>query len=427
MGKKSVYVSMLVISALPLLILGMLVAVFSSLRIASTVYDEAESELRNLGVTIVTMYDELYPGDYQFSSAGKGLLLKGGRLINGDYEIIDRLKEELGVDITFFHKDTRIITTIRDRNGNRIVGTKANEEVVRDVLEMGEEHFYVGLPIGDNYYFAYYAPLFNEDGGPPVGMIFAAKPLGEIRNLIYQMVAPIVILTLAFMLIIGYASIRYSRKMVKGFKKIETFLYKVSKGDLTSTLDLSILVRRDEMGEMARHIVAMQNSFRELIEKDMLTGLNNRRCGDMELERIHKNAIENNYPFAVVLGDIDFFKKVNDTYGHAGGDTVLKSVASLLQKKMEGKGIVARWGGEEFLLVYENMDFRMVRQELEKLLHEIRETEIDYKGTNINITMTFGAVEGSGDKTHELLKAADDKLYLGKEHGRNCIVTDMEP
>ncbi|TCL55654.1 diguanylate cyclase (GGDEF)-like protein [Kineothrix alysoides] len=424
MGKKSVYVSMLGISALPLLILGVLVSVFSSLRIVSTIHSEEGNELRGLGVSIVTMYDELYPGDYRFSNEENGFLMKGNHPVNGDYEIIYRLKEELGVDITLFYMDTRIVTTIKDRDGNSIVGTKADERVVEDVLKKGKEQFYTGIEIGGTPYFAYYAPIYNKSGGP-VGMIFVAKSLREIRNHIMEMVTPIVLLTAVFMIVMGYVSISYSGKMVRGFRKIENFLYRVSEGDLMSSMDASILVRRDEMGEMARHIVAMQKSFKDLVEKDILTGLDNRRCGEKALERLHRSALEENGKFVVVLGDIDLFKKMNDQHGHPGGDAVLKAIACLLQKNVEGKGSVARWGGEEFLLLYENMDLPSALKALECLLKEIRETMVNYKGNEIHVTMTFGVVEGSTEEIHTLLKAADDRLYFGKEHGRNCIIYDM--
>ena len=425
MRKKSVYVSMFGIAALPLLMLGVLVAVFSSLRIVSTIHGEVKNELRGLGVSIVTMYDEFYPGDYRFSDEESGFLLKGDHPVNGDYEIIDRLKKNLGVDITLFYKDTRIVTTIKDKDGNSIVGTKADERVVADVLKKGEEQFYVGIEIGDVLYFAYYAPIYNESGGP-VGMIFVAKPLREIRDHIIEMVMPIVLLTAIFMMVMGYVSIRYSGRMVRGFRKIENFLYQVSEGDLTSSMDSSILVRKDEMGEMARHIVAMQKSFKNLVEKDILTGLDNRRCGEKALEQFHRSALEENSKFVVVLGDIDLFKKVNDQHGHPGGDAVLKAVACLLQKSVEGKGSAARWGGEEFLLLYENMDLLSALRELESLLEEVRAARVNYKDDEIRVTMTFGAVEGSAEEIHTLLKAADDRLYFGKEHGRDCIISHME-
>jgi diguanylate cyclase (GGDEF)-like protein len=424
MGKKSVYVSMLGISTLPLLILGVLVSVFSSLRIVSTIHSEERNEIRGLGISIATMYDELYPGDYRFSNEENGFLMKGNHPVNGDYEFIYRLKEELGVDITLFYKDTRIITTIKDKDGNSIVGTKADERVVEDVLKKGKEQFYTGIEVGGVPYFAYYAPIYNKSGGP-AGMIFVAKPLREIRNHIMEMVTPIVLLTAVFMIVMGYVSISYSGKMVRGFRKIENFLYRVSEGDLMSSMDSSILVRRDEMGEMARHIVAMQKSFKDLVEKDILTGLDNRRCGEKALERLHRSALEENSKFVVVLGDIDLFKKMNDQHGHPGGDAVLKTIACLLQKNVEGKGSVARWGGEEFLLLYENMDLQSALKVLECLLKEIRETRVNYKGNELRVTMTFGVVEGSAEEIHTLLKAADDRLYFGKEHGRNCIISDM--
>lgn len=421
--RKSLYTSILARTVLPLLILGILIAAFSSIRIAATIYTEAEESLNTLGSAIAAMYDELYPGDYIMLDEEKGLIAKGRHTVNGDYGLIDRLKSELAIDITFFYGDTRVITTITDHSGKRITGTRAGEEVVQDVLEKGEAHFYFSIQISENDYFAYYMPLYNKDGSC-AGMLFIAKQSWQIRNSIYNMVFPIILLTLIFMTVIGIISIGYSRNMIAGFTKIDSFLHKVSQGDFTSAMDTAILTREDEMGDMARHIVDMQKSIKELIEQDMLTGLANRRCGEHKLIEMHKRAAEEKYPFTIAIGDIDYFKGVNDTYGHECGDAVLRNIAGLLQRNMERKGTAVRWGGEEFLLIYENMEHEAVLETLLKLMKEIREESVIYDGQEIKITMTFGTVEGSPDKIDDLIRTADDRLYYGKENGRDRIIAE---
>ena len=123
-----------------------------------------------------------------------------------------------------------------------------------------------------------------------------------------------------------------------------------------------------------------------------------------------------------MLGDIDFFKKVNDTYGHECGDIVLSEVATILNKNMRNQGFVARWGGEEFLLVFENCNLDEAVNKLEHILDEIRKKEISYKDEIVRITMTFGICQGSTDDMDDVIRMADSKLYEGKAGGRNQIV-----
>ena len=166
----------------------------------------------------------------------------------------------------------------------------------------------------------------------------------------------------------------------------------------------------------------MQGSLRRMVETDALTGLFNRRSGERKLRAIMEKAIANQTPYCVSIGDIDFFKKVNDTYGHACGDEVLKTVAGILQEHMRSAGFVARWGGEEFLLVLDRMNLEQARTCLEETLEHIRRTEILYENQVVKVTMTFGLIESCGHDYESLLIEADDKLYVGKSGGRNRVV-----
>ena len=168
----------------------------------------------------------------------------------------------------------------------------------------------------------------------------------------------------------------------------------------------------------------MQNALRELIEQDLLTGLNNRRSGEKLLKQLQNDCEKEGYPFCIAIGDIDHFKHVNDTYGHACGDAVLSEVSSIMKMYMKRKGIVARWGGEEFLLAFKEMEIADSVECLEELLEEIRGTVITYSDeVSVSVTMTFGIVQGNPDiNIDHIIREADDKLYYGKNNGRNQIV-----
>ena len=154
---------------------------------------------------------------------------------------------------------------------------------------------------------------------------------------------------------------------------------------------------------------------------DQLTGLHNRRRALEMLDEI-KNA---SYLGAVtvVMGDIDFFKKVNDTYGHDVGDVVLKSIADSMRLICGSKSFLTRWGGEEFLLIFIGKNGDEALTDVEALRRHIMDNPIVVNGTSISITMTFGLAEYDfGGDVNKAIKEADDKLYMGKESGRNRVV-----
>lgn len=417
------YRSLQYISVIPLLVLALIITIFSYYAVKQAMHAEVHTELRNTVENVRMMYDLLYPGDYYLGDKASGDFYKGTQNLTGDYSIIDRLKTDTQTDITIFYQDTRILTTICDAGGSRIIGTGANALVVQDVLFSGQPHFYTNTEIGGQQYFAYYTPLRNSDN-TIVGMIYAGKPCTEVNAAVRRTVLPIILIAICSMAVVSIISSSYTRKLTNALQKIRTFLSKVSTGNLWEELDFDVLRRNDELSEMGYSALYMQRSLRNLVEQDTLTELNNRRFADKHLKQTQTNANTYGNHFVVAIGDIDFFKSVNDTYGHDCGDVVLKRIATVLKNHMIDKGFVARWGGEEFLLLYDNLELNAAHAELEKLLQEIRLMAVDYEGQTIRITMTFGLAEGGvNTNIRTLLQTADAKLYEGKENGRNRIVS----
>lgn len=176
----------------------------------------------------------------------------------------------------------------------------------------------------------------------------------------------------------------------------------------------------------ASQIVSMKYNMQrlELISKtDSLTGLYNRRYILEKLENELVNYKETKKKFSLILADIDYFKNINDSFGHDCGDQVLKTVAQNLQDTVKEKGIVSRWGGEEFLILLpetEIDDARILADEMRKINEE---KIIEYNKIQISITLTFGVtVNEDYEMIDDTIKKADDALYKGKSKGRNCVV-----
>ncbi len=153
---------------------------------------------------------------------------------------------------------------------------------------------------------------------------------------------------------------------------------------------------------------------------DTLTGLYNRRKTIEYLDSLLKST-ENQISFC--LCDIDFFKRVNDTYGHNIGDVVLKTLADTFRKELPKNSFISRWGGEEFLLIFPNLNGDEAMIALEKLRLKIKTIIFDGGIGTFSVSLTYGLVEYDyhSDLT-ALLKQADEKLYLGKESGRDRII-----
>lgn len=420
-GKGRIGYILQAINIIPLIAFGILILLLGTHWFTRAMYSEVEQDLRNVSCSLITMLDALHPGDFRLVGDVAYELYKGEHNLTGNYELIDDIKEDTGLDITLFYQDTRVLTTIKDKDGQRIIGSGAPEAVIRDVLEAGNSRFYTDTIIYGTSYFSYYAPLYNQDGSA-VGMLFVGKPSANVEEAVQTSIYPLIYTDIILILIVLVFTFLYMRKFASCLMEIHGFLREVSTGNMNASLNAKILKRSDELGDIAVSALNMQRSLRTLVDRDALTSLSNRRSGDIRLRKTIEECTRNNAPFCVAIGDIDFFKRVNDTYGHECGDQVLKDVSALLRQHMRGKGFVARWGGEEFLLVFERTDLEEAYLSLTQLLENIRALEVKYNEHSIRITMTFGVTPGSSSDVKELLRNADEKLYEGKDGGRNTVV-----
>ncbi|MDR2179665.1 MAG: GGDEF domain-containing protein [Synergistaceae bacterium] len=176
----------------------------------------------------------------------------------------------------------------------------------------------------------------------------------------------------------------------------------------------------------AQEALSLQlEELKEIAYCDSLTGVPNRRFMEEALQEWLLLYKKKKLPFAVVMGDIDYFKNVNDKYGHDAGDLVLKEVASTLQRNLRSMDIVGRWGGEEFLILMQNIRPKQLGKKLESLRKAIEEGSVEDDGIEINVSMSFGCtVPREGDTPLSIVSRADDLLYKSKREGRNRVSVD---
>lgn len=327
------------------------------------------------------------------------------------------------VYFTIFREDTRVFTSVKNSDGSLAVGTKASPEVADAVLGHNSEYFFQKVNINGKYFIGYYIPITDENN-VGVGMVFAGKPLDIAQNNASKVTGMFIVISVVTLLFSILVCLLYLKRITRGMYDIKQYITKIADGDFSAVMSSSTLERSDEIGEIGQHAQQLCNNLRDMIERDPLTFLYNRRsCRSKIL------ALENeNTPYTVVISDIDHFKKINDDYGHSAGDTALIAISSMIHRHSERSGgFAARWGGEEFLIIYPEKDIKEVKSLIEDLLIEIRssETVIEDSGISFRMTMTFGiSAHNSGETLDDTLRRADKLLYKGKELGRNRIETE---
>lgn len=193
--------------------------------------------------------------------------------------------------------------------------------------------------------------------------------------------------------------------------------------------------------QLTRYVEITEYKKREKeLQTDETTGLTIKKAAYKEFNEYLKSAIERGEEFSTILVDADFFKRVNDTYGHLAGDYVLRYIADTLQQQTRQsnnrpKDLIGRIGGEEFLVVLKNIPATVTLQRLNHIREHIADSTIVFDGQPINITCSFGVVHvpskqirlvpNSSDKIDmlrsQLQHTADLQLYKAKESGRNNV------
>ncbi len=197
---------------------------------------------------------------------------------------------------------------------------------------------------------------------------------------------------------------------------------------LTKPFNQQELMYRTRIGE---RIIRLKQKILDLARTDALTGLLNRRALMERMEQEIQRSMRGNNHFSLILSDIDYFKKVNDTFGHQAGDRVLQSFSHKLTTISRPYDFVGRYGGEEFVTCLPGAkDFQAeaIAERIRKRVEEMTIMLPDGSGP-VRITASFGVASlriGSGDTSDTLIKRADDALYRAKDGGRNCVLTSSE-
>lgn len=411
--EKSIRTRLVAMVLLPILALGLMIISIGMILLYQFYTRSVRNELTAATNIVLDCLNLTVKGDYAYES---GMLIKGDLNIT-DSTMLYRIQEKSQIDITIFWQDTRILSTVSDEYGVSAVGTKASEEVVEAVLETGECYYSTNLDVNGVPYLGYYMPIENTDH-TVVGMIFAGKR----KDTVYQEIRAVLLWFLLFSCVAGLVAVVissiYSNRMVSDISIINKFLKTISEGDLTVNLDNRITGRNDELGSIGEYASRMSKELKNLIERDPLTSLYNRRSCNNKLKALENETSE----YTIVMCDIDWFKKINDTYGHDAGDYVLVTLSEFIWENVKDCGFASRWGGEEFLLVYQ-LEYDAAIQKVQQIQQKVREYDFKYEDKKIKLTMTFG-VEADDDSTsyeHRIL-SADRNLYVGKNNGRNQIV-----
>lgn len=252
---------LLALCLLPMTIVCILVATLSTLTLKNTIEQEIQNSLEIVSVSVKETYTNLYEGDYTVDFVGK--VRKGDTDITGRFELVDAIKEETGFDVSMLFGNQRLLTTLRQENERRANGIPTDKEVYARI-ENGETFFLKNHVIFGKECYVLYQPLINSDGSI-IGAIEAVAESQSVKETVFAQVKEIVLFSIIVLLAAAVIVRLLSRKMVARMVRISTFLERLMSGKLDNVPHTKTLAVKDEIGDIYRNCVKVQDTFKEMV------------------------------------------------------------------------------------------------------------------------------------------------------------------
>lgn len=372
---------LLVANCVPLILFAIIALIIGLVQFRASLYTEKEGNLRSTALAALTLYSSQGYGDYGVGEDGyiwRGL----NQNISKKTSIVDDLKRQTGIDITFYYGDTSVMTSLKDASGLRLIDKTADENIQTYILDQGKQLWFKSLYINGNEYQAYVIPVRQESDDSVVGALMASQSAKGFDNIILNYTLTMLI----SVLIMLTAVLLFIRAHVDWFMQKYT-----------------------EVSDKSRH--------------DLLTGLLNKLTFENESKEYLQYQHEDGDIAILLILDFDNFKHVNDSYGHQIGDAVLKAFAQILTREFRPHDLLGRVGGDEFMVLMRGIKDKDVGRadeissDILKLLEKLHVGKAGPFSCSIGI-----GTDSTGYDFDALYKLADKALYEAKERGKACYV-----
>lgn len=261
--KLTIRKKILLCALLPISILGIIIVIIAMTSLRASIIRQVENSLRGTASATLAAYDQ---NSGSYTMAENGDIWKGGYNISRSEKLVDTIKEKSGMEVTFFYGNQRIMTSLTDENGNRILGSPAGAKIEEEVLQKGQEYFSKNVSVNGEIYFGYYVPVFQSgNSAEAVGMVFAGtkknETLSSVLSIVLEIIVLVVLIALIGMVSAGVVASSISKALNAEIGCVE----ELATGNLNVLLNQKHMQRKDEVGDLTRAIGKLQSDLRNII------------------------------------------------------------------------------------------------------------------------------------------------------------------
>ncbi len=253
------------ITIAPVITLGLISMFLTTTMVRSAMLEEIEEALRGTAAATLAAYDQ-NTGDYLQTSNGD--IWKGSYNISKSESLVDRIKGNTGMDVTFFYGDTRIMTSAVDASGNRVLNSKAGDRIVEKVLQGGESYFSHAVSIEGTLNYGYFIPVYqNGSTDEIIGMIFVGTDKQEKDAVINKILGTISMAVCAVVILCIAIAMKLATSMSRNIRSSIEVVGKVADGDLNVWVEDKLLGRHDEIGDLSRVTITLRDAMKATIQE----------------------------------------------------------------------------------------------------------------------------------------------------------------
>lgn len=253
----------LCLCVIPVVVTGILSVIISLFQYSLGMYSEIRESLKASAIAALNVYNSQGYGDY--SEKEDGQVWRGMNFnVSAESSIVDNIKEETGVDITFFFEDTAAMTSMMDVEGNRYIGMRTGRRIAEYTLQQGAQMYYKNIDIGGSRCHAYIIPVMQPDSGEVTGALMATRPVDRLENVLFRnagiLVAVMVVIILSFVA----CAIIFVGAVIREIRKAGNVVKQVSAGELSSS-GIALKAGKDEIGELEQDIDKLQSKLKTIV------------------------------------------------------------------------------------------------------------------------------------------------------------------
>lgn len=255
----------LAVTIIPVLVLGIVSIILTVTMVKSSVMEQVEEALKGTASSTLAAYDQ-NAGDYIVTTSGD--IWKGSYNVSKSENLVDRIKENTGMDVTFFYGTKRVMTSALDANGERILGSPAGDVITQKVLNDGEEYFTSRVSLDGVMNYGYYMPVYqNGSNDEIIGMVFVGTNKADKDAVLNRIIVMICTAVILVMVICIGISMKIAYSISSDIKRSVGIVEQVAGGSLNIDVDKKLLNRKDEIGDLARGTVSLSNAMNSVINE----------------------------------------------------------------------------------------------------------------------------------------------------------------